>query len=404
MYLGGHKTSAFYKSRIRQTRRRIRKTHREEDIGRLKAQLEGWNIAVQRAKVGYWHKCLAETNRQTVWKAIRKHNTHHKPTPPLNGASTFKGKCQILRSALFPDPAIQIADLAPDTILSKSDLREVFSPITPSEVRDTLKRCKTDTAPVPDQITYSIVRAFHSAVPAILPALFNAIYKYEIIPDEWKASNYVVIPKEGGNDYTVLASYRPISMSACIGKVMESLTAPRLSAVAFRCSAMSRMKMGGIQDNSATDSLIYTLTPMSNALKIPPGKGRQIPPGSQPSLLTVQIMEQRQMPSYLVNWTRAFTTNRTAAFAFDCQSETPKPFTNSILQGSPASPTLFTIAANAFLENPTIQYPYPTSFNVQPTKTIKQLGVIIDESLNFLKHTKHAASKGMQSLGHLRFL
>jgi hypothetical protein len=42
--------------------------------------------------------------------------------------------------------------------------------------------------------------------------------------------------------------------------------------------------------------------------------------------------------------------------------------------------------------------------NVQPTRTIKQLGMIIDESLNFLTHTKHAASKGMQSFGRLRFL
>jgi hypothetical protein len=44
------------------------------------------------------------------------------------------------------------------------------------------------------------------------------------------------------------------------------------------------------------------------------------------------------------------------------------------------------------------------SFNVQPTRAIKQLGVMIDESPNFLTHTKHAASKGMQSLGRLRFL
>jgi hypothetical protein len=72
-------------------------------------------------------------------------------------------------------------------------------------------------------------------------------------------------------------------------------------------------------------------------------------------------MLQRQMPSYLVKWTQAFTANRTITIAFDGQSEIPKPFTNSIPQGSPASPTLFAIAANAFLENPTIQCPYPAS-------------------------------------------
>jgi hypothetical protein len=115
-------------------RKRIMKTHQEEDIGRLKLQLEGWNIAVQRENVSYWRKRLAKTNQQTVWKVIQKHNTHHKPIRPLNGVSACEGKCQILRSAFFPDLAIQIADLAPDIILSKSDLREELSPITPSEI------------------------------------------------------------------------------------------------------------------------------------------------------------------------------------------------------------------------------------------------------------------------------
>jgi hypothetical protein len=44
------------------------------------------------------------------------------------------------------------------------------------------------------------------------------------------------------------------------------------------------------------------------------------------------------------------------------------------------------------------------SFNGKPTRSIKQFGVIVDESLNFLMYTKHAASNGMQSLGHLLFL
>jgi hypothetical protein len=256
---------------------------------------------------------------------------------------------------------------------------------------------------------------------------------------------------------------------------MESLTARRRSIAAFRCGPMSRIQMGRTRHNSATDVLIYTLAPMSNAPTIPLGKGRKIPPGSRPSLLTqniegafnntnpkvlAQIMQQCQMPSYLVKWTQAFTTNYTIAFAFDGQSEIAKPFTDSIPQGSLVLPTLFAIAANTFLENPTIHCPYPALssyvddicmfqietrpedtipalkiqtevclehaakaglsfatnkselihclpessrnktkpldilptltienrtklFTVQPTRTIKQLGVIIDESLNF---------------------
>jgi hypothetical protein len=369
---------------------------------KIKSPLEGWNTAVQRANERYWHKRLAETNQQTVWKVIRKHNTHYKPIPPLNGVSTFEGKCQVLRTALFPDPAIQIFDLAPDTILSKCDPRKEISAIASSKIWNTLKRCKTDTAPGPDQITYSTIRTFHSAVPAILPALFNAIYKYEIIPDEWKASNCVVIPKEEKSDCTVLTSYRPISMSACIGKIMESLTAWRLDVAAFRCGAMSRIQMGGTEHNSATDALIYTLTPMNNVLKIPPGKDRRIPPGSWPSLLThdiegafnntnpkilVQIMQQRQMPSYLVKWTQAFTINRTIAFTFDGQSEIPKSFTISIPQGSLGSPTFFAIVANAFLENPTIQCSYPASSSYIDDICMSQIGTRLEDIIPALKNT-----------------
>jgi hypothetical protein len=54
-------------------------------------------------------------------------------------------------------------------------------------------------------------------------------------------------------------------MSACIGKGMEFLTVRRLSAAAFKYGAISRTQMGGIQDNSATDALVYS---MNNALKI----------------------------------------------------------------------------------------------------------------------------------------
>jgi hypothetical protein len=63
-------------------------------------------------------------------------------------------------------------------------------------------------------------------------------------------------------------------------------------------------------------------------------------------------METRQLPSYLVTWTRAFASNRTMSFSFDNHSETPKPYLSGLPQGSPASPVLFLIYAQAMLEAP----------------------------------------------------
>jgi hypothetical protein len=70
---------------------------------------------------------------------------------------------------------------------------------------------------------------------------------------------------------------------------------------------------------------------------------------TNPSLL-LQVMQQRGMPAYLCAWTHSFMTNRTLAFSFTQQLEQPKPFFYGLPQGTPASPIIFLIYANAMLE------------------------------------------------------
>jgi hypothetical protein len=43
-----------------------------------------------------------------------------------------------------------------------------------------------------------------------------------------------------------------------------------------------------------------------------------------------QIMEQRTMPTYIIQWIKEFTTDRLLPFGFDGISETPKPFTGAL--------------------------------------------------------------------------
>jgi hypothetical protein len=70
---------------------------------------------------------------------------------------------------------------------------------------------------------------------------------------------------------------------------------------------------------------------------------------TNPDIL-VQIMVQRGMTTYLINWTRSFTADRTLSFSFDNHLELPKPFKNSIPQGSPVSPILFSIIMSAVID------------------------------------------------------
>jgi ribonuclease HI len=240
---------------------------------------------------------------------------------------------------------------------------------------------------------------------------------------------------------------------------------------------------------SAIDALLAILTPISSDLAIPTTGKLTHPPrpsllahdiegafnNTNPSLL-LQVMQQQNMPQYLLAWTRAFTTNRTLAFSFDQQLETPKPFRCGLPQGSPASPILFLIYANAMLEvthqpgrELTVSYVDDTGFLqsansktfalqrlkermayhtergkhlglrfsppksellhclpsashhkivelstlpqlsindqiITPTRSIKYLGIKIDESLTFTQHALRAASAGKATLGSLLFL
>jgi hypothetical protein len=187
-------------------------------------------------------------------------------------------------------------------------------------------------------------------------------------------------------------------------------------------------------------------------------------------------MTQRRMPTYLINWTKDFTSNRTLSFSFDNNCESPQPFTHAIPQGSPVSPILFSIMMSAILDaddpiNLQTSTAYVDDLNeihadvntgkivpklsdsfmfkathaatiglsfasdksevihfsmatrrksrfpehltltdktlprrIDPSHQIKLLGVIVDDTLNFIVHAQHASSKGMQALGSLLYL
>jgi hypothetical protein len=131
-----------------------------------------------------------------------------------------------------------------------------------------------------------------------------------------------------------------------------------------------KVRMGGRKDYSAVDALINISTPMSQSLrrreKFTNQKSKNRKTLPRPSLLIhdidgafnntgpevlIQIMEQRQLPSYMTLWVKEFITDRKLVFGFNAKSEDPKPLDRALPQGSPISPILFAITACAIFEN-----------------------------------------------------
>jgi hypothetical protein len=65
-----------------------------------------WNRGVHQAQFRHWQEKLEKTDNTTIWKTIRRHNTHQRAIPPLNSKTQFHDKCDELRNALFPPRVI----------------------------------------------------------------------------------------------------------------------------------------------------------------------------------------------------------------------------------------------------------------------------------------------------------
>ena len=477
---------------ISHTVRRLQSEAHEEPGNQDKANIarrarNARRNAIRTAKQSYIMLKLQATTPQDVWQVLRNSRpAHTKAIPSLNNETTFQGKCTALRSSLFPLPTPG-SDI-PNLQTPEMDLRMEFFRISSQEIQNSLDNCNHRSASGYDRIPYIVLDKAHRHQPSLLSDLLTASITVGYFPLLWKHANCIVVPKGGRRDQSVPKSYRPISLLSNISKVFEKLVARRIANAAIRVKALHSTQFGAIQNRSAIDALFAIVHPATEALCIPNKSKR--PRQDRPTFLAndiqgafnntdparlVRIMEARYLPTYLSKWTTSFTAKRTLAFCFDNMVEDPKPYNSGLPQGSPASPVLFLIYAQAMLEAPSnskekdvsyldddgalqlspvqssaitrleermalrlargtqLNLPYdpgksglihfwpvrsnqrpqdvtsqiPITINgviVTPARTIKHLGVFIDDTLRFHSHADEAASSGYKCLAQLTTL
>lgn len=60
-------------------------------------------------------------------------------------------------------------------------------------------------------------------------AIFRASLEEGTLPNQWRHAKIIPLKKPGKEDYTVAKAWRPISLLATLGKVLESVVAERIS-------------------------------------------------------------------------------------------------------------------------------------------------------------------------------
>jgi ribonuclease HI len=115
--------------------------------------------------------------------------------------------------------------------------------------------CSKNTAPGGDDIHYAFIRNLPAKAFADLLSTFNQIWCDGSFPDAWRESVVIPVPKQG-KDRSDLGSYRPISLTSSLCKIMERMVNRRLVWYLESRGLLSKIQCGFRRNRSTTDHLV----------------------------------------------------------------------------------------------------------------------------------------------------
>ena len=131
-------------------------------------------------------------------------------------------------------PALKVLSDKVDGLVGESltnDEHLLDVPFSAVEVTGAVKRLKNRKSPGPDGVMAEHLKAGGESIIIWLMNILNAVVDLEVIPDLLKVGIVVPVYKGGGKDPLQVNSYRGITLSSMVGKVLEFLLLERLVMV-----------------------------------------------------------------------------------------------------------------------------------------------------------------------------
>ena len=179
-----------------------------------------------------------------------------------------------------------------------------------------------------------------------MAVLTSTCWRLEYFPERFKNAKTVCLRKPGKGCYNQAKAWRPIALLNTTGKLMEAITATRLSKVAEEARLLPEIQMG-FRKGRSTESALFLLTSQVEkvwkegmvasllSLDISGAYDRVLPKILQ------QILERKGIPLWLSSWILSFCTSRSTTLVFDDSESSAIPIHCGVPQGSPLSSILF---------------------------------------------------------------
>ena len=263
---------------------------------------------------------------------------------------------ELLASTFTPNP-----DLTNSTTESEVDYEisnffleknknNLFESITITEIILAINKIKDNSASGPDLIHNLMLKNLPESTLYDILNLFNLSLTTSQIPNNWKKAQVTMIPKKSSPTQDP-SNYRPISLTSCLGKLLERIIYTRLYNHIERNFLLIQEQSGFRKHRRTADNLFFLIQKITESFNrkkkicclffdISKAFDRVWHDG------LIYKMIKMQLPKSLISWTKSFLDSRLFCVNVNGQTSKDFPIKAGVPQGSVISPLLFSIFIN----------------------------------------------------------
>ena len=294
----------------------------------------------------------------------------------------------------------QLPTLKPLEVINPNRRREILEgQITIDEVTGVLSHLKTDSAPGGDNIPNWVLKyGLGESGALFLVDLFNACLSLGYFPALWKEAVITMIPK-GDKNPGLVGSYRPISLTSCIGKVFEKLVNARLKAHLEMRGAFGEDQCAYRKGHSTYDNLVRLVqdalaarSEKRHAAAVFLDVEGAFDKVNHNSLLLKLTLHKT--PPMLLRLLSSFLADRTFSVRVGGEAGTPRTLRAGVPQGSILGPILFLVYVG--------DMPTPNNRDIRKSQYADDMGIwgvggcrntLLDSLQTYLTQIEHWCDK-----------